>query len=248
MSTYTDTAKVARYWNMRGATYSRSWRSYAKQRLNEIELQIITDALRKTLKNKRKKIKVLDIGVAIGRISAAILKYDVELYGIDISKEMINICKDRFAGNNKVKKFTIHDIHKSTPKSWGKFDFVTGIRVISYSKEWKKQLQIIFESLNTDGVLVFTFPNRISTHIISTRLRNVKLQGVDTTYTELIKTLQNLGYTRIKIYGLTRLLDSMYDFADNKMFSNCIYFVEKVLEKILGKILFARLFYVVCQK
>lgn len=245
---HTSTKQVAVYWNMRGETYSRSWSSVAKKRLNSMELKLITNLVKSQIKAKSKPIKVLDIGIAIGRISNELLKYKVELYGTDISKRMVDICKKRFNKNRKVKKLTIHDIHHKLPEDWGKFDLVTGIRVISYSPQWKKELKNIYTAMKPGGFLIFSFPNRYSTHMVSTKLRKVKLDGCETTLEELNKVTRSIGFSNTRITGFSRLLDSFYDWADTNFLSNCLFFVEKILERILGKTLFVRLFYVVCQK
>lgn len=248
MSSTEKSKKVADYWNMRGNTYNRSWASIAKKRLSQMETNLVSDAIKEVQKSKDGPVKTLDIGVAVGRISEEILKHRVELNGTDISQTMVEICQEKFKGNNKVKGFKIHDIINPIPVDWGKFDVVTAIRVISYSPQWQKELRNIYDAMNPGGLLVFTFPNRYSSHLVSTKLRKVKLEGCTVSLSEIKKAVQDIGFKNIRITGYSRLLDSFYDWADNTFSSNTLFLVEKILEKIFGQTLFVRLFYVICQK
>ena len=84
---------VTDYWNKRGETYSRSWQSVAKKRLSSLETGLFKNAYKSIITTSNKNpVKVLDIGIAIGRISDVILKYDVSLYCTDISETMIRLC------------------------------------------------------------------------------------------------------------------------------------------------------------
>lgn len=247
MNTKAAVKKVGDYWDMRGKTYSKSWTSVAKKRLSEMETGIVKNILEELAK-KRKTVKVLDIGIAIGRICEEILKFNVELYGTDISSEMVKICKARFRKNKNAKDFLVHDIHQPIPKNLGKFDLITAFRVISYSREWKKEIRNVYEVLKPGGIFIFTFPNIYSTHTISTKLIRRQLDGCSVSSKELEKGIKKAGFSSIKIIGFSRLFDVFYDWADSKEKSDFIFSVESILEKFLGKKLFARIFYAICTK
>lgn len=244
----TNTRQVATYWNKRGKTYSRSWTSLAKRRLSTMETDLVANTLKNLQEINKAPIKALDIGIAIGRICEQILKYDVELYGTDISQTMVDICKDKFSKNRKAKRFSIHDIHDPIPLSWGKFDLVTAFRVLAYSPHWKKEFNNIYNAMKPGGILIFTFPNRYSTHMISTKMIRRPLDGSSISLDELKNLVKDTGFSNVKIFGYNRLLDSFYDWADDEVSSNVIFAIENILTKILGPTLFVRLFYVICRK
>ena len=241
--------KTADYWNSRGETYSISWRSVAKKRLSGLE----TDLIRRVVGLARRsfggrRIKTLDIGVGIGRISEAVLDYEVEHYGIDISQTMIDYCGEKFKGNDKVKQFMIYDIANPLPEGWGKFEAVTAIRALSYTPLWREKLRNIYEAMSPGGFFVFTFPNKRSSILLPMVLLDRELSGNEITYGELKEAIENIGFSEYQITGFTRLLDVFYDWCDGELSTNILFAIERVLGLILGPTLFARLFYVACKK
>jgi len=241
--------RVEAFWNMRGATYSKSWQSVAKKKLSNMETDFVEKAIKDKLNTSKKRmIKTLDIGIGIGRISTKILKYNVSHYGIDISKTMVKYCKDRFSKNKKVKKFQVHDILNPLPKDLGTFDVVSAIRVLSFSPKWERQLRHIYAALNKNGVLVFTFPNRYSTTFLAHLVHGNHLGAYEGSYEELKNGLEKIGFKDIKITGFSRLLDTIYDMCNSEFSTRMIFSTEKLLEMVFGKTLFARLFYITCRK
>lgn len=241
--------KAADYWNKRGATYSSAWQSKAKQRLSKLETGLIRRAIDSRQEDVGgEKLKTLDIGAGTGRISAAVLECDVEHYGTDISQTMVGLCRERFAGNPKVKEFRVHNILGPLPKEWGSFDLVTAMRVLSYTPEWREELKNIYEALNPGGILVCTFPNRHSSILLPRLLLQRELPGNEVTYRELKDALHEVGFSQVKIVGFSRLLDTFYDWCDSRISSGVLLGVEKFLGLLFGPTLFVRLFYVVCKK
>lgn len=241
--------KIARYWDGRGVTYSKSWQSIAKKRLSDLEVKLVKNTVESTLKNENyKKLRTLDIGVGIGRISQEILKYNVEHYATDVSKTMIDYSRNKFSGRKKVKRIVIHDILNPLPNSWGKFNVITAIRVLSYTKHWKRGLENIYNSLHSGGYLVFTFPNKNSSVLLTKLLVGKKYHGVELNYKQLKSSLEKVGFSEIKIIGFSRLFDTLYDKANTKKSSNRLYTTEKILRLFFGAKLFVRLFYITCKK
>ncbi len=241
--------KTVDYWDKRGETYSRSWQSVAKKRLSGLE----TGLIRRAIESRRKsvggrRLKTLDIGVGIGRISQAVLECEVEHYGTDVSQTMVDLCRERFKDNPKVREFLVHNILEPLPENWGKFDLVTAIRVLSYTPKWRQELQNIYEALNPGGVLACTFPNKHSSILIPKLLLRRELSGNEVTYGELKKVLEEVGFSKIKIVGFSRLLDTFYDWCDGEFSASILFGIEKILGLIFGPTRFARLFYCVCEK
>jgi len=241
--------KTADYWNKRGETYSISWQSVAKKRLSKLETDLIRRAVGLASKNSDGgRIKTLDIGVGIGRISEAVLEHEVEHHGIDISQTMIDYCGEKFKGNDKVRQLAIHDIVNPLPEGWGKFDLVTAIRVLSYTPLWRKKLRNIYEAMSPGGVLVCTFPNKYSSILVPKTFLNRELQGNEISCSELKKAIEKAGFSEYRIEGFSRLLDVFYDWCDSEFSANVLFGIEKVLGSVFGPNLFARLFYVTCKK
>ncbi len=241
--------RTADYWNKRGGTYATAWASVAKKRLSGLETDLISEVLKSHQKDVGgRRLKTLDIGVGIGRISQAVLEHNVEHYGTDISPTMVDLCRERFKDNPKVKEFLVHDILESLPESWEKFDLVTAIRVLSYTSEWRQELCNIYEALNPGGVLVCTFPNKKSLILLPKIFLKRELPGNEVTRGELKKALEEVGFSEIKIVGFSRLLDIFYDWCNSEISSSVLFGVEKVLEAVLGPALLARILYAVCKK
>lgn len=241
--------KTADYWNKRGETYSRSWKSVAKKRLSKLETDLVRRAIASVSKKSQgKPIKTLDIGVGIGRISEVILEHEVEHYGTDISQTMVDYCREKFKDNQKVKEFLVHDILKPLPKEWGNFDVVTAVRVLSYTPLWEEELRNIYQAMNPGGVLVFTFPNKYSSALLPKLLLKKEVEGYETTYRELKETVKSVGFYDCQIVGFSRLLDTFYDWCNSAVFAKILFGVEKVLGLIFGPRLLVRLFYISCQK
>lgn len=241
--------KIAAYWNKRGETYVRSWQSVAKKRLSELETGLVRKAITSVRsKDKKSSIKTLDIGIGIGRISNEILKHNVAHYGTDISETMIRYCQEKYRNNEKVRQLKIHDIHNPLPKEWGKFDIVTAYRVLSYTPLLKKQLMNIYNAMNKGGILIFTYPNKYSSTIFPKILYRKSWLGYEIGYNELKKIVKNAGFSKCRIVGFSRLLDTFYDKSNNDISANVLFSIEKFLSLILGLTLFVRLFYVTCKK
>lgn len=244
-----NTNKVASYWNKRGKTYDRSWQSVAKKRLSELETDLVEQAIVKVSKHTgKKRVKVLDIGVAIGRICDTILKHQVELYGTDVSQTMIDYCQKKYRGNKEVKQFKIHDIHQPLLKDWGKFDVITAFRVLAYTPYLQVELANIYSAMNPGGVLIFTYPNKYSSALLPKMLYSKNRLGYEMSLSELKAIVEKAGFSEYSIVGFSRLLDTFYDKSDNQFLANLLFVIEKFLSIILGPTLFARLFYVTCKK
>lgn len=241
--------QVTAYWNQRGKTYARSWQSVAKKRLSRLETNLVEQTIRKKQKSRKGRlVKVLDIGVAIGRICDAILKHNVALYGTDVSQTMIDYCQKKYRNNKKVKQFKIHDILNPLPKNWGTFDIVTAYRVLSYTSQLQKELTNIYRAMKTDGILIFTVPNKYSSALLPKMLYRKNRLGYDIELNELKKIVENVGFSGCHIVGFSRLLDTFYDQCNSDISANILFTIEKFLSLILGPTLFVRLFYVTCKK
>jgi len=241
--------KTADYWNRRGETYETSWASVAKKQLSALERHFISNAI-KLIKKKNTTVKSLDIGIGTGRISKVVLRHNFKHYGIDISKTMVDYSRGKFKNNTKIKQIAVHDILNPLPEKWGKFDFVSAIRVLSYTLLWQKELRNIYNSMTPGGIFIFTFPNKYSSMSFSRLIhhRNMKTTYCDISKRTLEKAIRKVGFSEYNISGFSKLLDIFYDWSDSKASARILFSVEKILNLLLGKIFLTRLFYVVCRK
>ncbi len=84
------------YWNKWGSKYSTVWQNKAKQKLSYKETSLIERYL-----DSQKSRRILDIGVGNGRILESIIvnsRKKPEIFGVDISGNMVNICRKKFKG------------------------------------------------------------------------------------------------------------------------------------------------------
>lgn len=240
---------IADYWNKRGESYSRSWQSVAKRRLNRSETDLVRNVIELASQQScGNKLRTLDIGIGTGRISEVILEYDVEHYGTDVSQTMIDYCGVKFEHNIKIKQLSIHDILNPIPKEWGEFNVVTAIRVLSYMTRWRQGLQNIYHTMKPGGYLVFTFPNRYSSALLTKWIIGKRHRGCELTFRELKKSLSDIGFSHHQIEGFSKLFDTLYDRCNDNRSTNLLFNVEKFLNVIFGSTLFTRLFYVICKK
>jgi SAM-dependent methyltransferase len=100
---------------------------------------LVSDRIIKLIKDIKGK-KVIDLGCGTGRISKILSKRGAEVYGIDISKEMINIAKKE----DLKSKYFVGDI-SNLPKilKKNKFDLALALLVFLYLDKKKMQKSLI---------------------------------------------------------------------------------------------------------
>ena len=118
--------------------------------------------------NNIKYKKVLDIGCGPGTISEGLLSISDQVWGIDISSDMIKIANKRFDEaefGHKI-RFEVGDAENlKFPNHF--FDAVICLGVLRYIDSWEKSLQEIYRVLKPNGVVVFTFYYQFSPHWFS---------------------------------------------------------------------------------
>jgi ubiquinone/menaquinone biosynthesis C-methylase UbiE len=116
-------------------------------------------------KNKVKYQKVLDIGCGPGMISTDLLEISEQVWGIDISEDMINIARERFNATEFHSKihFQVGDAEKlQFPDQY--FDVVVCLGVFRYLDSREKGLQEIYRVLKPKGTVIITFYYKYSPH------------------------------------------------------------------------------------
>jgi ubiquinone/menaquinone biosynthesis C-methylase UbiE len=105
--------------------------------------------------------KALDIGCATGLLSHLLADIGFDVYGIDISEEMIAKARDRV--NVPSDHFRVCPADE-IPFEAGYFQLVTAIGVFPYVKDYAAYIGEIARVLGKDGYVVAQSTNRVSIH------------------------------------------------------------------------------------
>jgi len=113
--------------------------------------------------------RILDVGCGSGKLAIECAKRGAEVYGIDISKSMIELAK-RFCKENNVKvKLIVGDALKELPKD---FDFSVALGVLEYLDHPDVLLSNMLASVKNGGKVIFSVPSLFA---FQTPLRKVYL-------------------------------------------------------------------------
>ena len=98
---------------------------------------------------------VLEIGCGVGMLSDHLSqKYDMNVFGIDIDHEQIEIAKKCFKNNTKL-SFSVESA-TNLPFENSSFDMVLSFNVIHHISSWKNVLKEVHRVLRPAGVFVFS--------------------------------------------------------------------------------------------
>jgi demethylmenaquinone methyltransferase / 2-methoxy-6-polyprenyl-1,4-benzoquinol methylase len=117
---------------------------------------------------RKKYERVLDLGCGPGTISNDLLEISDEVWGIDLSEDMIRIATDRFRNTEYEHRihFVAGDAEKlDFPDKY--FDAVISLGVLRYLDSLEKGLKEINRVLKPGGVLIGTFYHRYSLYCLS---------------------------------------------------------------------------------
>lgn len=231
------------HWNEIGKNYRKNWESLSESILSEKELGFLRDNF-----NSNKK-SILDIGCGTGRILGEIVKIsssDSEIYAVDYAKAMVDCCLEKFSNENKIKKIEQLDISKDCIFPELLFDFVSSIRVLKYNNNWKDVILKIKDSMNIDGVFVFSMPNRHSISLFS----NYGMPIYFTTIGDMKTFLQENGLLLEEALAFSRIPREIYLlFPNSVLYAKFISFSEFILNFVFGKTFLGKeLFFVIRKK
>ncbi|MES2678880.1 MAG: methyltransferase domain-containing protein [Bacteroidota bacterium] len=98
----------------------------------------------------KKVNRSLDLGCGYGVYAEVLLDHSAEVYGLDISEDACNVCREK--GYSKVFNANVDAI----PINDGTIDFVFTTEVLEHILDYDKMLSEIHRMLSKDGTLVLT--------------------------------------------------------------------------------------------
>jgi 2-polyprenyl-3-methyl-5-hydroxy-6-metoxy-1,4-benzoquinol methylase len=232
------------YWNNWNSNYSDVWKAYGRMRMSMRELGFIQCFI------NGRNLKVLDIGIGNGRILEEILNSsgkDSIIYGVDISERMVEICKDKFNSEPKLKKLSVCDLSSDQIPFDTDFNLVTMIRVLKYNENWSDIISKIIMRMEIRGILIFTMPNKLSISILSgDKFSEKNLPILHASISQIRNLAAKNNAKLIQVCGFSKLPNFLYHLSNNHCYVNTLMAIERFLEKILGKRFLGReLFYAV---
>lgn len=136
---------------MRGAIEGKNAREYASKVAKRTRSKFFNKLILKNIKNGG-KVKICDLCCGPGN-TIELLKDKVgEIYGVDISREMIKICREKFGKNRKI-KLKLGSSTKTRLKS-NYFDFVIIRMGLHHIKDKEKVLCEANRILKNKGRLI----------------------------------------------------------------------------------------------
>jgi 2-polyprenyl-3-methyl-5-hydroxy-6-metoxy-1,4-benzoquinol methylase len=222
------------HWEAVGSAYSASWEPPAKQMLSRRELAFIAEHLRRTGART-----ALDVGIGNGRIIDALLRATTttRFHGIDIAREMVAVCQERFAGEERVQELIACDISQLRLPMAQEFDFISAIRVLKYSENWSAIVAYLISRLSPGGVLVFSMPNRASINAAS---RDYAVPWHSSSKAQLAEVVQRAGADVLDVTGFVRLPYVLYERPRRPRLVRLVTGTDLALQRLLGDELLTR--------
>jgi len=145
--------------------------------------------------------RILDVGCGSGKFAIECAKRGAEVYGIDISKNMIKIAKEQCKRNNVKVELIVGDALKELPKN---FDFTVALGVLEYLEQPEALLRNMLASIKNGGKVIFSVPSLFA---FQTPIRKVYLY---------FRKVKCYFYTKNKIL---KLVNSFREVSNVKIYS-----------------------------
>jgi SAM-dependent methyltransferase len=220
------------HWEGVGPAYRLEWSSPSKEALSRKELDFVT------LHLDPEPATALDIGVGNGRILGHLLQMTqgTQIFGIDIAEAMVNVCRDKFADEDRIQTISVCDISTQPVPFNTHFELITAIRVLKYSQNWAEIVGRLIQHLDDNGSLVFSIPNR---HSLSRWSRAYAVPWETTTCAEVRSLARRVDADVVQMAGFGRLPFFAYR-SPLRGADRLVTLTEHLLGRMLGPTVLAR--------
>lgn len=232
--------KISLFFNKISKNYDETAfeQSLGTKYLSELDTKFVLENISKRMSGK----KVLDIGIGTGRISKLLIERGAIVYGVDISRKMIEQAKKKL--KEKPINFKIADVGRKIPYPDNKFDYVVCIRVLKYIPNWRNTIKEVSRILKKDGIFIFDISNLYS--VVSFALKNSNYFVFK--YNEVKRVLESEGFQIINVEAGSRFPFPLYKRVNNMFILNILKSFEWLLNKILPKTILSRNILISCKK
>jgi 2-polyprenyl-3-methyl-5-hydroxy-6-metoxy-1,4-benzoquinol methylase len=238
-----NNSKSKEHWDNFNKEYSGNWRGTSKESLSQREVGFVNKYLNRTAMRR-----VLDIGVGNGRIIENLVEKsndDAEIYGVDLSGKMVEVCQQIFKNEPKVKLIITCDVSEDGICFDNTFDFISAIRVVKYNKNWMEMIEKVQNKMNKNGIFVFSMLNRNSLSSFSDYGIPVYL----TSKKEIKTTLKGMNFEVLEISSFSKLPAFLYlYFMDSGFYAKVLIGIEKILEVFFGETFLGKEYFIAVRK
>jgi len=212
--------------------------------VDRIERKIVMDEL-KNLTN----YSFLDLGCGNGRWSGELIKRGNYVVGLDISPEMLKVCRKKI----KSKRFsTVESDMENLLFEDNTFDGVVCIRAIKYAKNYRNVIKEVHRISKPNSLFILEVPNFYQYFIPKFLSRIFKNNGYFSyirlfKLKEIEKTFKEEGFNVMKIEPMFFVPHVLYGKADSKLTFNLVKWLERIIS-LFPKNIVSRSFLVVGKK
>lgn len=230
------------HWEGVGSSYNTGWAHPAKQKLSQLELDFVSRYCNMTAAGQ-----ALDVGIGNGRILEHLLGSTSasRFYGIDLADAMVDDCRTRFGDEPRVMALERCDISRDVIPFETRFDFVSAVRVLKYSPNWREILGVLSSCLHPGGVLAFSMPNRSSLNRLS---RPYAVPWYQATAGDIRQACLSAGLEVLELKGFARLPHAAYERSDHAWVMRAVLGAEAALGHLLGATALTREIFVAARR
>ena len=123
--------------------------------------------------------RILEVGCGPAVMAPELAAMGFEVYGVDVSSEMVRRARQRMAGHPLEKRchFSLGDFERLEFAD-GFFDAVLAMGVLEYLPAYAEALRATARVLRPGGAAVFTVPNRVSSYHLARAAHEALRHGV----------------------------------------------------------------------
>lgn len=139
------------------------------------------DVVYNSIKSYLKKgSKVFDFGIGTGKSIAKILEFDekAEIYGVDVSRKMLNICNTVYPNIVTSKITEISDLRSISEK----FDILISSGAIEFIEEIEELIIYFYELTKKGGVISITYEPVIEFHAIQSQHKSLTVSSQNSSF------------------------------------------------------------------